>query len=62
MRDVRVYGPRSIREQKSAILNAAEILVKNRFLVPIKPYRHDTYAWEIIRRPVIHPSVAIVAE
>ena len=60
VRDIRIWGPRITRNRKSAIA-AAEILVKNNFLVPNKPYRSHTYEWKIVRKPVIHPSVAIVA-
>jgi hypothetical protein len=61
VRDIRIWGPRITRNRKNAIA-AAEILVKNNFLVPNKPYRPHTYEWKIVRKPVIHPSVAIVAQ
>jgi len=58
MRDVRLFGPRSIRNRKSAILDAAEILVQTKWLVPIEPHPPGTYAWRIIRKPLIYPPVA----
>jgi hypothetical protein len=58
VRDVRVYGPRSIRNRKDAI-SSAEVLVANGWLKPIKPSRPDTYAWKIVRKNIIHPTVAM---
>src|SRR5215831_14217007 len=58
VRDLRVYGPRSIRNRKDAI-SSAEILVANGWLKPIKPSRPDTYAWQIVRKNIVHPAVAM---
>jgi hypothetical protein len=58
VRQIRVYGPHSIRNRRSAI-DAAEILVANGWLKPIKPSRPDTYAWQIVRKNIIHPTVAM---
>ena len=57
-REICRSAPNAIRNQKSAI-NSAEILVKNGWLVPIKTRRHDMHEWQIVRKPVIHPTVAI---
>jgi hypothetical protein len=56
-RDICIYGPNSIRDRKSAI-DSAEILVKNGWLVPIKTRRHDMHEWQVVRKPIIQPTVA----
>jgi hypothetical protein len=56
-RDICIYGPNSIRDRKSAI-DSAEILVKNGWLVPIKMRRHDMHEWQVVRKPIIQPTVA----
>jgi hypothetical protein len=58
-RDICIYGPNSIRAWESAI-DSAEILVKNGWLVPIKTRRHDMHEWQVVRKPIVHPTVAIV--
>jgi hypothetical protein len=57
VRDIRIYGPKSIRNRRGAI-DTAEVLVKNKWLVPTKPHWPHTYRWEIIRKPVARPTVA----
>jgi hypothetical protein len=57
VRDIRIYGPKSIRNQRGAI-DTAEVLVKNKWLIPIKPCPHGSYAWKIVHKPIIRPSVA----
>jgi hypothetical protein len=59
-RDICIYGPNAIRDRESAI-DSAEILVKNGWLVPIKTRRHDMHEWQILRKPIIGPTVATVA-
>src|SRR5262249_33581165 len=56
-RDIYIYGPRCLRGRMEAI-NAAEALVKYGWLRPHKTHRHDWRVWEIIRRPIIHPTIA----
>jgi hypothetical protein len=58
VRQIRVYGPHNIRNRRSAI-DAAEVLVANGWLKPIKPSRPDTYAWQITRKNIIRPCVAM---
>ncbi|HVI68544.1 MAG TPA: hypothetical protein VM910_39125 [Bradyrhizobium sp.] len=58
VRQIRVYGPYTIRNRRSAI-DAAEVLVTNGWLKPIKPSRPDTYAWQITRKTILHPPVAM---
>jgi hypothetical protein len=60
VRDVRIFGPNSLRNQKSAI-SAAETLVKEGWLVPSKTLRRDSLEWQIVRKPIIRPTVANVA-
>lgn len=58
VRQIRVYGPHNIRNRRSAI-DAAEVLVANGWLKPIKPSRPDTYAWQITRKNILNPTVAM---
>jgi hypothetical protein len=59
-RDICIYGPNSIRDRESAI-DSAEILVKTGWLMPNKTRRHDMHEWQIVRKPIIHPTVATEA-
>jgi hypothetical protein len=57
-RDIRIYGPGSIRDKKSAV-DAAEVLVRNGWLAPLKPHRYDMHKWQIVQRPpIVAPEVA----
>jgi hypothetical protein len=44
LRDVCVFGPRAIRDRKSAI-DQIEILVQHGWLVEIQSHRHDRRLW-----------------
>jgi hypothetical protein len=55
MRDVYTYGPRP-RDRKKAS-NAAEILVKTGWLVPVRSHRYDRHVWQVVRKPIIQPTV-----
>ena len=59
-REIHRLGPNSIRDRKS-VSNSTEILVKLGWLVPIKTRRHDMHEWQIVRKPIIHPTVATEA-
>jgi hypothetical protein len=50
VRDVRIYGPNSLRNQKIAN-DAIEILADYGWLVPVMPPRRDQKWWEIVRGP-----------
>jgi len=57
IRDVRQYGPNSLRNPKSMI-DAAEVLVKNGWLEPAESHRYDMRKWHVIRRPpIVAPKV-----
>jgi hypothetical protein len=56
-RDIYIYGPQPLRNREGAI-NAAEFLVKTGWLVPHKTHRHDWRVWEIVRKPIAHPTIA----
>jgi len=57
IRDVRQYGPSSLRNPKS-VIDAAEVLVKNGWLEPAESHRYDMRKWRVIRRPpIIAPEV-----
>src|SRR5262249_31181526 len=54
--DIRLYGPRP-RNRKTAI-ELAKILAERGWLQPIPTHRYDRHAWQIIRKPIINPTVA----
>ena len=56
-REICRSAPNAIRNQKSAI-NSAEILVKAGWLIPNKTRRRDMHEWLIVRKPIVHPTVA----
>jgi len=60
-RDICIYGPRPIRKREKAG-KAAEILVKNGWLIPVQTHRYDMKAWQIVRRPVLYPDCSRVAD
>jgi hypothetical protein len=55
-RDIRIYGPKSLRDQQSAIASA-EILKKHGWLIPAEPRQRNALEWEIVRRPIIYPTL-----
>jgi len=55
--DIQIYGPRIVRNQKSAA-NATEILIKHGWLTPIKTKQSNWRCWQIVRKPTIHPKLA----
>ena len=59
-REIRVYGPRP-RDRKS-VIDAARILAEQGWLNPVRPRRYDSREWLIVRKPIIHPTVASVAD
>jgi hypothetical protein len=56
-RQICIYGPNAVRNRKRAN-DAAEILAKEGWLVPIQTRRRDMKAWSIVRKPIIFPTVA----
>jgi hypothetical protein len=57
MREILNLGPYSLRDRESAI-DAAEVLVKNNWLTPAKKHRHDMHKWQIVRKPIVPPTLA----
>jgi hypothetical protein len=55
-RDMRIYGPRP-RDRESTI-DSANILVEHGWLSPIQTRRYDSHVWQVVRKPVIYPTVA----
>jgi hypothetical protein len=60
LRDIQLFGPSIVRNQRSAI-DAAETLVKTNWLVPDKAHRRDRRVWQVIRpqTPTVHPTVKL---
>ena len=59
VRDIRVYGPYALRNQKS-VTDSAEVLVKSGWLIPLQTRQYNGHKWRIVRKPIADPS--IVAE
>jgi hypothetical protein len=55
-RNIRQFGPRAVRAQRSEI-DSAEVLVRHGWLAPAESHRRDRRVWRINRRPTIHPIV-----
>ena len=55
VRDIRIYGPGSLRNQKS-VTDAAEVLVKNGWLASVQT-RHG-HKWRVVRKPIAQPTLA----
>ena len=56
-REICRSAPNAIRNQKNAI-NSAKILVKVGWLIPNQTRRRDMREWLIVRKPIVHPTVA----
>lgn len=62
LRDIYIFGPYVLQNEKEAALEAAEILVRHGWLVP-QPVPHKTNhpprrVWQVLRKPIIRPTVA----
>jgi hypothetical protein len=57
LREIHIYGPRSVRGREQ-VVSTAETLVKYGWLVPAKKHRRDMHKWVIVRRPIVAPDVA----
>ena len=57
VRDVHIYGPHPFKGRKN-VTAAAEVLVQNGWLAPLKTWRYDMRKWQIVRKPpIIAPKV-----
>jgi hypothetical protein len=54
LRDIRVYGPYSIRDAKDAV-SVTQTLAEFGWLVPVKAHRRDRRVWRIVRDPRTQP-------
>jgi hypothetical protein len=57
IKQILIYGPHSLRGRERAI-DSAKTLVEYGWLTPVKKHRRDGHKWEIVRKPVVHPTVA----
>jgi len=55
--EILMYGPRCTRKQKDAD-NATEVLVKRGWLTPLKTNQSNWRQWQIVRKPIVHPTIA----
>jgi hypothetical protein len=60
-REILIYGPRCLRRDRERAINSADILVRHGWLVPAKKHRRDMNKWEIVRKPIVPPTIATVA-
>ena len=56
-RDIRNYAPQAIRNRESAI-SSIEVLVRHGWLIALKPRQRNYRIWQIVRKPIVHPTVA----
>ena len=56
-RDIYRLGPNSIRDRQK-VSDLTEILVRQGWLAPNQTRRRDMHEWQIIRKPIIHPTVS----
>jgi len=59
-RQIRIYGPSCTRDPQ-IVIAAAEKLVRQGWLTPIKELQRNRRRWGIVRRPLVHPVVENVA-
>ena len=57
LRDICVFGPYALQNEREDAICAAEILVRHGWLVPQKAHRHDRREWQVLRKPIIRPTV-----
>ena len=55
VRDIRHYGPGSLRNQKNMV-DSTEVLVETGWLKPVKS--HHGHRWQIVRKPIVYPTVS----
>jgi hypothetical protein len=60
VRDICIYGPIYTRKREAAI-KQADVLVRHHWLIPIEPHRRDSLEWQIVRVPIVHPTVAALS-
>jgi hypothetical protein len=58
LRDICVFGPYVLQNERDDALNAAEILERHGWLVAQKAHRHDRREWQVLRKPIIRPTLA----
>jgi hypothetical protein len=58
--EIRQFGPRALRNKEIAI-EAAEVLAKAGWLVSTETSRRDSYKWQIVRKPILQPTLASIA-
>ena len=56
LNQILVYGPRP-RRREIAVSSAA-VLVAQKWIVPRATPRPDMFEWQIVRRPIVHPTIA----
>jgi len=55
-KDILIYGPRP-RDRKNTI-DSTTILVEQGWLIPNKTRRYDSREWQIVRKPIVCPTLA----
>jgi hypothetical protein len=60
IKEIRVFGPRCFRREPERAIDSAAILAKEGWIIPAKKHRRDGHKWEIVRKPVVHPTVAAI--
>jgi hypothetical protein len=58
MNEILVYGPRPVRKRETA-LNSTQKLVEQGWLEPLPTRRPNMLEWQIARRPIVSPIIAM---
>src|SRR5215475_2115290 len=57
-RDVRIFGPRSLRDRETAA-SAVEVLIRHGWLAPAENRQRNWHQWRVVQKgPVVRPTVA----
>ena len=57
IKDLNNHGPRP--RDRESLLTAAAVLVENGWLIEIPVNRYDGHTWQIVRKPIVRPCVAV---
>ena len=55
-KDILIFGPRP--RDRESVIDSTNILVEQGWLVPNKTRRYDSREWQIVRKPIINPTLA----
>jgi hypothetical protein len=57
LRDILVYGPYALRNNRVSAVAATKILTEHGWLSELEAHRPDRKVWRINRKPIIRPKI-----